>query len=395
MKKATHQQTKVHNRRLVLKTIYSQHQVSRAEVARLTRLTRTTISEVVAELIQEGLVAEIGQGPSERGKPPILLSVVDDARSLIGIDLANSEFRGGVVNLRGKIKHRLSLPVNNRNGEAALALVYELMDALVSTSDSSVLGIGIGTPGLVDAHRGRVCQAVNLEWQDLPLGELLQKRYGVPIYIANDSQAAALGEYTFGRYSDSSNLIVVKVGRGIGAGIVLNGQLHYGDSSGAGEIGHVTVLDNGELCLCGRFGCLETVASSRAIINRARAVAIHTPGSLLNQFAASPEAVTTDVVLQAFEAGDEATRQIIAEVGCYLGMAVAHLVSVLNVHRILIGGSVARFGEPLLVAIEQEMRRRALTALARETRVEGTSLGNDIVILGAAALLLAHELGLV
>lgn len=395
MKKATQQQTRVHNRRLILKTIYNQNPISRANVARLTRLTRTTISEVATELIQEGLVAEVGQGPSERGKPPILLSVVDNARALIGVDLASSEFRGGVVNLRGDIKHRFSLPIREHNGEAALALVYELIDTLVHSVDSLPLGIGLGTPGLIDARTGLVRYAVNLDWQNLPLADLLKTRYGLPIYIANDSQVAALGEYTFGRGADSSNLVVLKVGRGIGAGIVLNGQLHYGDSSGAGEIGHVRVVDNGERCLCGGSGCLETVASSRAIINRAGWAARSSPDSFLHRLAADPETISMDVILQAFEAGDEAVRQSVIEAGRYLGIAVANLVGALNVHRILIGGSVACFGQPLFTAIQQEMRQRALTALAEETRVEGTSLGYDIVILGAAALLLTHELGLV
>ncbi len=395
MKKATRQQTKTHNKRLILKTIYAQGPISRAGIARLTHLTRTTVSDAVAELMKDGLVEEIGQGPSQGGKPPILLSVIDDSRHLIGIDLANSEFRGGVINLRGKIMRRCNLPVNDRNGQAALELAYQLIDELVAATSSPLLGIGIGTPGLMDARRGLVRKAVNLDWQDLPLRDLLEARYNLPVYIANDSQVATLGEYTFGCGQDISNMVVVKVGRGIGAGIVLNGRLHYGDGSGAGEIGHVTVVEGGERCRCGHFGCLETVASSRAIVRRARAIARSDPHSTLHQFATSPEAINTGIVLQAFEAGDEALQQLIEEVGCYLGIAVANLVGVLNIQRILIGGSVARFGEPLLEPIRREIKQRSLATLADETHIEVTRLGIDIVLLGAAALLLTHELGLV
>jgi N-acetylglucosamine repressor len=319
---------------------------------------------------------------------------VDDARHLIGIDLANSEFRGSVVNLRGKVRHRQSLPVSDRDGEAALALVYQLTDELVATADSPLLGIGIGTPGLMDARRGVVRNAVNLDWQNLPLGDLLEERYNLPVYIANDSQVAALAEYTFGGSRETSNLIVIKVGRGIGSGIVLHAQLYYGDGFGAGEIGHVAVAEGGDRCRCGHFGCLETVASSRAIIKRARGIARSDPRSTLHQFATTPDAINTDVVLQAFEAGDEALRPIIAEAGRYLGVAVANLVGALNVHHIVIAGSVARFGEALLEPIRQEVSRRSLAALADETHIETSSLGTDIVILGAAALLLTQELGL-
>ena len=394
MKKATRQQTKAHNTRLILKTIYDEGEVSRADIARLTGLTRTTVSDAVAELIEDGLVTEVGLGPSAGGKPPTLLSIVDDSRYLLGIDLAESEFRGAVTNLRGEIKHRLSLPIHDRDGDAALALVYDLIDDLVAVADSPILGIGIGTPGLMDARRGVVRNAVNLDWHDLPLGDLLEERYELPVYIANDSQVAALAEFTFGDSKDVSNLIVIKVGRGTGAGIVLNRQLYYGDGFGAGEIGHVAVLENGELCRCGHYGCLETVTSSQAIVRHAQAIAKNDPHSTLHRLVATPEEINTDIVLQAFEVGDEALRQVIAEVGHHLGIAVANLVGALNVERIVIAGSVARFGQALLEPIVREVRRRSLAALADETCIEITSLGSDIVILGAAALLLTRELGL-
>jgi glucokinase-like ROK family protein len=392
--KATRAHVRSHNQRLVLKTIYDQRQISRAGTARATHLTRPTVSSIVADLIDEGLVEEIGQEPSEGGKPATLLSVVDDSRHVIGIDLADSQFRGSVINLRGQIRHRLSLPVHNRDGEAALALVYELVDALVAATAAPLLGIGIGTPGLMDARQGVVRQAVNLDWRDLPLRDLLAERYNLPVYIANDCQVAALAEHTFGASREALNLVVVKVGRGIGAGIVLNGQLYYGDGSGAGEIGHVAVVEGGELCRCGHLGCLETVASSRAIIKRAQQIAKSDPFSSLHHFVATPEAITTDVVLRAFEAGDQAMHRILAEAGRYLGVAVANLVGAVNVHCIVIAGSVSRFGEALLEAIRQEVCRRSLPALADETCIETSSLGPDIVILGAAALLLTEELGL-
>jgi N-acetylglucosamine repressor len=394
MKKATRQQTKAHNSRLILKTIYDEGEISRADVARLTGLTRTTVSDAVAELMKDGLVAEVGLGRSAGGKPPTLLSVVDDSRYLIGIDLANSEFRGAVINLRGEIKHRLSLPIHDCDGEAALTLVYDLIDELVAVSDSPILGIGIGTPGLMDARRGVVRNAVNLDWRNLPLGDLLEERYELPVYIANDSQVAALAECTFGDSENISNLIVIKVGRGTGGGIVLNRQLYYGDGFGAGEIGHVKVVEDGELCRCGHYGCLETATSSRAIVRRAQETAKNDPYSTLHRFVTTPEEINIDIVLQAFEAGDEALQQIIAEAGHYLGIAVANLVGALNIQRIVIAGSVARFGQALLEPIVQEVRQRSLAALANETQIEVTSLEPDIVILGAAALLLTQELGL-
>ncbi len=393
--KATRAQVKSHNKRLILKTIYKENQISRAAIARITHLTRPTVSSIVAELIAERLVNEVGQRSSGGGKPATLLGIAEDSHCLIGIDLANSEFRGALLNLRGQVQHRFSLPVNNRDGKAALALVYQLIDTLVAAASNPLLGIGIGAPGLINAEQGIIYRAVNLNWQDLSLRKLLQTRYALPTHIVNDSQIAALGEYTFGQAENIANLIVLKVGRGVSSGIVLNGCLHYGDGFGAGEIGHVKIEEPGQLCRCGHYGCLETIASSQAIIKQAQSIFSSDPHSALHQFAASPEAITTETALQAFHAGDSAMQAVITRVGNNLGRAVANLVGALNIQRIVIAGSVSAFGDALLVSIQQTMQQSAYAPLAENTQISLSKLGDDIVILGAAALLLSNELGIV
>lgn len=395
MHKATQQQTKQHNKRLILRKIYTDQAISRAEIARATHLTRTTVSTIVAELLEGGMVAEIGHGPSRGGKRPILLGIVENSRSLIGLDLGNSEFRGGIFDLRGRMLHNISLSVKEYRNEDAVNLVYDLIDQLVAVSSSPVAGIGIGTPGVTDAQRGVVYEAVNLGWHDLPLKTLLQNRFDFPIHVANDSQVAALAEYIFGQNQKMPNLVVVKVGQGISAGVVLNGRLYMGERSGQGEIGHVVVAENGELCRCGLVGCLETVSSTRAVIQQAQAAAAANSNSILHQFTDSVEKINTDIVYQAFQAKDEDVRQIIASAGCYLGISIAHLVALLNIEHIVIGGRLARFGDFLLEAIQRELNRRLLSKIAEETEVSLSSLGQDIVIQGGVALLLSRELELV
>ncbi|MCB0166348.1 MAG: ROK family transcriptional regulator [Anaerolineae bacterium] len=393
--KATRNQIKTHNERLILKSIYDQKQTSRADIARLTKLTRPTVSTIVAGLIDDGLVREVGYGPSDGGKPPTLLSLVDDSRHLIGLDLSGAEFRGTVINLRGQVRQRVTLPTGGQTDDAALALVFQLIDSLVQATTAPLLGIGIGSPGIVDPNRGIVEQAVNLGWQRLPLQTLLADRYRLPIYVANDSHVAAMGEYTFGQGETGRNLVVIKVGRGIGAGLILNGRLFYGDGFGAGEIGHITVVDGGERCTCGQYGCLETVSSSRAIIDQAARLAQTDPRSSLRDMLENPDALTIEAVRHAFEAGDPTLSPIIAEAGRYLGVAVAGLVGLLNIHQILIAGSVARFGPALLEPLSQAVSRRVLPAFAAKTQIQTAGLGPDIVMLGAAALLLTHEVGVV
>ena len=245
--KATHQETRAHNSRLVLGTIYDRGPISRAALARSTGLTRTTVSDVVADLIRDGLTREVGRGPSTGGKAPILLAFAADARHLVGLDLGENVFRGAIVDLRGEVRSTIEVAVDGRDGDLALERVFRLVDHLLAGTHRPILGIGIGTAGLIDTTIGTVLEAVNLDWHGLPLGALLQARTGLPVYVANDSQATALAEHVFGG-PRAANLVVVKVGDGIGAGLILGGRLFQGDGFGAGEIGHTTVRPDGDAC---------------------------------------------------------------------------------------------------------------------------------------------------
>ena len=308
--KATHQQTRAFNQQLVLRAIYDRSAISRAEVARVTGLTRTSVSSLVADLIRDGLVEEAGRGPSTGGKAPILVQVRAQGRHLIGLDLGESHFTGATVDLRGRIIKSVSVALEGRNGGEAVQAVIGLIEGLVNSNGASpLLGIGIGAPGLIDSRTGMVRWAVNLDWTDLPLGQIVGDRFGVPVVVANDSQAAAVAELTFGPVPRPDNLIVVRVGRGIGAGIILDGQLHQGDGSGAGEIGHsifgtTSATPRGPErlpCRCGRVGCLETVASMAAMITAAH----H----------AVPAITDEQSLIAAFKAGDESVRRIVLEAG--------------------------------------------------------------------------------
>jgi predicted NBD/HSP70 family sugar kinase len=391
--KATHAQTREHNHLLVLRAVYEFGPISRAEVARSTGLTRTTVSDVVTDLLDDGMVEEVGRGPSSGGKAPILLSIVGDARQVIGLDLGEAVFSGALVNLHGEVRRVVELPVDGRNGDDALALVYRLVDELLADATASPLGIGVGTPGLVDARTGTILWAVNLDWQNLPLGGLLAERYGLPTNVANDSQAAALAEYTFGGDGPrQANLVTIKIGRGIGAGLVLNGSLFQGDGFGAGEIGHVAVVDDGAACRCGGFGCLETVASSRAIAARAAALAeeLETPLAA----AVTHGELTFEQVLDAYHAEDPAARTAALEAARYLGRAVAGLIGALNIGRIVLDGPVTAFGDDWLAAVRDEAGRRAFGLLGRDTEIVVGRLVPNVVVLGASALLITRELGL-
>ncbi|HET7143504.1 MAG TPA: ROK family transcriptional regulator [Anaerolineales bacterium] len=376
MKKATHQLTKQHNRDLVLRTIFSHDSISRAEVARVTHLTRTTVSDVVNVLLSEGLVQEVGRGESIGGKSPILLSLVADSRYMIGLNLAQDKFIGAVVNLRGEIKEIVEAVVHDDNGEKALKLVYQILDQLTHRKLKPLVGIGVGTPGLVNTREGVVVNAVNLEWRDLPLGQLLGKKYKLPVWVLNDSQAAGIGEYVYGGdHVPDKNLIVVNVIHGIGAGILINGRLFQGDGGGAGEIGHVVVQENGELCRCGKRGCLETVASARAVVQQMKMASL-------------------EEVLLAFQDGNPKAKAVVGKAGQFLGASLANLIGTLNIQKIVLTGEMTRFGEEWLSAVNTSMQTGAFFHMAEDTKLEIGKLDYRACILGASAFLLLDDYSL-
>jgi glucokinase-like ROK family protein len=385
MEKATRTHTKEHNRKLVINTIFRHENISRADIARMTNLTRSTVSDIVSDLIDGGLVSEIGVGQSQVGKNPILLSLIEDSRWLIGLDLAQNQFRGAVVNLRGKIRDVVTMPVSEGSGVDALPLVYQILDQLIRSTRRPLTGIGVGAPGLVNTSEGIVVDAVNLNWKNLPLTRLLEDRYHLPVSILNDCHAAAIGEKTYGKnFQKDENLVLINVHHGIGAGIIINQAIFQGDGGFAGEIGHTVVVhENGEACRCGKRGCLETVASAKALIRQAREMIKQYPDCRL---AHDPRGVNLEAIKEAFNAGDPLTCDLVLGTANYLGMAVSNLVGILNIHKVVLEGDMTRFGAAWLDRIRTVMMSYGLDRPLDKTQVEIGQLGENAVILGAAAV---------
>ncbi len=391
-RKATHQLTKQHNRDLVLRTVFDNHSISRAEIARVTKLTRATVSDMVANLIDEGLVEEIGFGESLGGKAPILLSLIADARYLIGLNIAHDKFVGSVVNLRGEIKETVEIPINENDGKQALDVVLKMLDQLTGSPWKPIVGIGVGAPGFINTREGAVVRAVNLDWQNLPLAQIIESRYKLPTIVLNDSQATAIGEFVYGgEHQSEDNLIVISVKHGIGSGILIKGSLFQGDGGGAGEIGHVVVQKNGALCRCGNRGCLETIASAQAVVRRCNELAPAFGQSIL---AKDPQNITLHAIEEAWQAEDPLASLVIYEAAQTLGTAIANLVAVLNIHKIILTGDMARFGEPWLCAIKEAMSEAAIKQIAEDIQIDIGALDYQACILGASAYMLLKDYSL-
>ncbi|MGB1254173.1 MAG: ROK family transcriptional regulator, partial [Candidatus Promineifilaceae bacterium] len=355
------------NIRRILHEIYQREPVSRADLARATKLTRPTASAIVSELLDLGLVIETGTGVSTGGKRPTLLTVPDDAYHLLCVDLSREAFQGAIVNLRGDIVSRYALDATGVRGDAAFVLLTQLLDRLRGQTNRPILGIGIGSPGLVDPQNGVVRRALHLDWEALPLRQRLTERYGKSVYIANDSHVAALAEFMLG--TSQQNVILIKVGQGIGAGIVWNGAMLTGDGFGAGEIGQVVVAEHD-----GQLMSLEQVASMPAIMREVRG------------------AFSAEINLTQLANLDAATP-LINTIGRYLGIAIANLIATLNIQQIVLAGPLIELGEPLRRAIQETARCYTLSTMVDETEIRFSTLGEDAVLQGCAALLLKHELG--
>ncbi|MEN8173908.1 MAG: ROK family protein, partial [Chloroflexota bacterium] len=256
-----------------------------------------------------------------------------------------------------------------------------------------LVGIGIGTPGLVNTREGIVVNAVNLDWQDFHLAKLLETRYALPVTVLNDSQATAIGEFVYSeKHQSEDNLIVVTVSHGIGAGILINGSLFQGDGGGAGEIGHVVVVEeNGELCRCGKYGCLQTVASARAIVKRAVNLVSEYNNSDLAKY---PENISLDAIETAWKSNDPLARRVVTDAAVFLGKSLANLVGVLNINKIEMSGDIVRFGEPWLEIVRDAMSNASLTRLAKDTQIEIGQLEFRGCILGASAFMLLENYSL-
>lgn len=351
-----------HNRSLVLQTLYRAGRQSRADIARETGLTKVTISDLVAELIVEGLVIETGQREDVRpGKPATLLDLNRNAFQIIGIDLSDyALFRGAVLDLDGRVLHRAELPLASATGQDATALVIALTESLVAAATLPVLGVGVGSPGVVDLA-GVVLSAPNLGWSNEPLQELLAEQFGVPVVVANDANAAALAEHSFG--GADSDMMLIKVGHGVGAGLLLDGSPLFGSRFAAGEIGHVVVgTDGGAECACGKHGCLETWL---AVPRLERAIA------------AAP---------------DERTS-ILRSAGERLGIALAPVVGALNLAEVVLSGPTLLLDGPLAQATIDTLRSRTMPEFHGELTLRMTTLGEDIVMRGAAVMVLSAQLG--
>jgi len=299
--------------------------------------------------------------------------------------LGITEIDAAIIDLRGNILAQHSLPTRREEGQASvLHRMKGLANQLLQEIErDKIIGLGIGVPGLVDHPSGVNLFSPNLGWRDVPIREIFQNEFALPVVVENNARAMALGEGWYGIARGHENFVWIHVGTGVGAGIVLNGELYRGDAGSAGEIGHTTVDPHGPLCQCGNRGCLEVLCSGPSIARRAiEALTKGTP-SVLTQHNGNLQA---EMVSAAASAGDELAKRILHEAGVWLGTGIANLSETLNVSLVILGGGVIKAGEPFLHAVLEAANSRLRTMPLYQPDIRVSALEPNAGAIGAATL---------
>lgn len=374
-------QTSLHRANLerVVRAVRMAGSLTQAEIARNTGLSAATVSNIVREL-KEGGTVEVTP-TSAGGRRARSVSLSGSAGIVIGVDFGHTHLRVAVGNLAHQVLAEESEPLDvDASSAEGFGRAEELVNRLIEATGigaDKVVGVGLGVPGPIDVESGTLGSTSILPgWSGINPSDELASRLGVPVYVDNDANLGALGELVWGSGRGVRDLAYIKVASGVGAGLVIDGQIYRGPGGTAGEIGHITLDESGPVCRCGNRGCLETFTAARYVLPLLESS--HGTG------------LTIERVVQLARGGDPGCRRVIADVGRHIGSGVANLCNLLNPSRVVLGGDLAEAGELVLGPIRESVGRYAIPSAARQLSVLPGALGARAEVLGALALVLSE-----
>jgi glucokinase-like ROK family protein len=356
-------------------------------MARQLGLTRSAVTTITQDLLENKYIRETESGPATGGRRAILLEMNPDRGKVAGIDMGATHLNLVVTDFSARVLHEVETPIDVQCGPGECLRIIDLClrDTLKQTNSclEEVLAIGVGVPGPVVSDAGMVsAPPIMPGWDNYPIREHLEQYWNRPVSLNNDAELGALGEWAYGAGRCEKNLAYIKVGTGVGAGLLLDGRIYRGATGSAGEIGHMTIQENGPLCTCGNRGCLEAMAGGLAIARQARAAVLAGRRSELSNHQ-PVDGITAHDVVNAARRGDLVAQQIMTEAGTHLGIAIAGLVNLFNPGIIVVGGGVALMGDLLLDPIRQNVRDRSLRSAATAVRISAAVLGRRSSSMGA------------
>lgn len=383
------------NRSIVLDLVRQRGPLSRADVKRITGLNFTTVTNAVSDLAAAGLIKVVGLGTSKGGRRPLLLSLNPSGRYTLGCELQSTELAMGLYDLAGNLVSQVakSKQPDAPPGEVVAQIatcINQVLDQ-ASVSKDQVEGLGIAAPGPLNTRTGVMHLPPNMPgWCNVPLQRMLEEAVGLPVAVEKDGNVAALGEVWFGPGQGMRNLIFIIVDDGIGAGIITDGRLYRGSNDGAGEIGHTMIDLDGPQCSCGSFGCLEAIASGFALARKARHAIRRGVKTSLAGATDDEGAIGVRQLLNAAGEGDKLAEDLLDECGRAVGIAVANVINMYNPELIVLGGRLAQYSPAVLARAQELGKARSFSVLSQDVKIIRSSLGDQFLMAGAAALILAR-----
>lgn len=379
------------NKSLILKIVRERGPISRADIAPILGLNPATVSSNIKLLLNDRLIKEIGTGESSGGRKPILLALNEEFFNCIGVDVRKDKIIAAVLNLEGKIQNRVELPLKNLDCKESI--INDIIDAIsrakseCPVDDDCFFGIGVGMHGIVNFQNGISVYAPAFSWRDVNLKSILEQNFNIPVSMDNDARAMALGEKWFGIAKNKDNFVFLNVGSGIGSGIIINGELYRGKGYAAGEIGHIRVVENGVKCVCGKYGCLDTVATEKSLIkNIVESIQMGIKTDITDLVKDDLLKIDSQVVYKAAKAGDQLAIQSFEQIGRYLGIAVANVINILNPDMVIIGGKISLAGDFVFKPLIDTANILSMRDCIKNVQIVPSSLKENCGVIGAATM---------
>lgn len=360
--------------------------ISRADLAEKMGLTRAAVTVIINDLITSGIILNTDSLATANGRPPVALEINPNWGLVAAIDMGAMHLSVALGDFSARILEEIEVPFRVDQGPAeslqqADSILGELLQHRGLTTDD-LAAIGVGVPGPVIADKGMVmAPPIMPGWDRFPIRTTLEDKWKTAVTLNNDAELGALGEWAYGAGRGEKNLAFIKVGSGIGAGLIINQQIYGGTTGSAGEIGHLTIDENGPRCTCGNHGCLEAFAGGHAIASQARTLVASGKRTLLSE--KSPDSITAGDVAEAARRGDLTAQEIIQRSGTFIGIAIAGLINLINPSTVIIGGGVAQAGDLLTGPIRQAVHERSLRASEHSVRITTAMLGRRSSLIGA------------
>lgn len=368
-----------------------------ADLGKELNFSVPTVTKMVGELIEDGIVMDFGKMETPGGRRPNIYGLNQSSGYFIGVDISQKRVHIGLINFKGDlIDEQMDISFEEAHPHERFERLCEIIEDFMSHTvvpRDKILSIGINISGRVNPQTGHSYSFFYFD--ERPITEIFEEKLGIDVSIDNDSRAMAYGEYIKGRVQAEKNIIYVNVGWGLGLGIIVNGQLYYGKSGFSGEFGHITAFENEILCHCGKKGCLETEASGSALYRKFLEKLHNGQSSLLTQQKENEDEITLNDIIDVALQEDILAIELIEEVGNTLGKHVAGLINLFNPELVIIGGTLANAGDYLILPLRSAIKKYSLNLVNKDSSIKVSKLGDKAGLLGASLLARSKFIGLI